>query len=377
MELRVGGLYRLGRKIGGGSFGDIYLGTNINTGEEVAIKLECIQSRHPQLAHEYNVLRYLWGDAGIPRVYWFGKEGDYNVMVMDILGPSLEDLFNFCSRKFTLKTVLLLADQLLARIEWIHGRNFLHRDIKPENFLIGLEKKKKANQVYVIDFGLAKKYRDTRTHQHIPLVKHKSLTGTARYASVNTHLGYEQSRRDDLESLGFVLMYFNRGRLPWQGLKANTKKEKYNKIAKKKMQTTVDKLCKHAPSEFKTYFRYCRGLQFESQPDYAFLKRIFRILFFRQKYSIDFRFDWTVLNYQVMRSMRRNRKKLKEYNQNLASSKRQLYWRERNGAHGNPHQYSYLYPPPPHFDIANNLAYDMNNLQINSCKRGSSWVIPT
>jgi len=367
----------LGQRIGGGSFGDIYLGTNVNNGEEVAIKLECIQSRHPQLAHEYTVLRYLQGDVGIPRVYWFGKEGDYNVMVMDILGPSLEDLFNFCSRKFTLKTVLLLADQLLTRIEWIHGRSFLHRDIKPENFLIGLEKKKKANQVYVIDFGLAKKYRDPRTHLHIPFVEHKSLTGTARYASVNTHRGYEQSRRDDLESLGFILLYFNRGRLPWQGLKANTKKEKYNKIAAKKMKTPVDNLCKHSPSEFKTYFMYCRNLQFEAQPDYVYLKKIFRSLFFRQKDYFDVRFDWTILNLQSIRSMRRSRQKIKEYNQNITNSKRQLFWRERSGGHGNSHQYSYLYPPPPHFDISYNLAYDMNNLQINSCKRGSSWVMPT
>jgi len=388
IELRVGGIYRLGCKIGGGSFGDIYLGSNVNTGEEVAIKLECIQSRHPQLAHEYTVLRWMQGDVGIPRVYWFGKEGDFNVMVMDILGPSLEDLFNYCCRKFTLKTVLLLADQLLTRIEWIHGRNFVHRDIKPENFLIGLEKKKNADQVYVIDFGLAKKYRDHRTHLHIPFVEHKSLTGTARYASVNTHRGYEQSRRDDLESLGFVLMYFNRGRLPWQGLRANTKKEKYNKIAAKKMKTPVDKLCRHSPSEFKTYFMYCRNLQFEAEPDYVYLKKIFRSLFFRQKDYMDNMFDWTILNMQVMRSMRRNRKKMKEYNHNVnvTNSKRQLLWREKNGRHNNFHQYSYLYPPAPHFDIFYNLDCDMSNLQINSCKRnlhinscnrGSSWVFPT
>lgn len=304
IELRVGGKYRLGRKIGGGSFGDIYLGTNINTGEEVAIKLESMKARHPQLAYEYKVYRILSGGVGIPNVHWFGKEGDYNVMVMDILGPSLEDLFNFCSRKFTLKTVLMLADQMLARVEYVHAKNFIHRDIKPDNFLIGLGKRK-LNQVYVIDFGLAKKYRDPKTHKHIPYVEHKSLTGTARYASINTHLGIEQSRRDDLESTGYVLMYFNRGSLPWQGLKANTKKEKYNKIAEKKMSTPVEILCKHFPTEFITYLNYCRALRFDDKPDYSYLRRLFRDLFFRQGYAADYRFDWTVLNYQERERQRR------------------------------------------------------------------------
>lgn len=304
IELRVGGKYRLGRKIGGGSFGDIYLGTNINTGEEVAIKLESMKARHPQLAYEYKVYRILSGGVGVPNVHWFGKEGDYNVMVMDILGPSLEDLFNFCSRKFTLKTVLMLADQMLARVEYVHAKNFIHRDIKPDNFLIGLGKRK-LNQVYIIDFGLAKKYRDPKTHQHIPYVEHKSLTGTARYASINTHLGIEQSRRDDLESSGYVLMYFNRGSLPWQGLKANTKKEKYNKIAEKKMSTPVEILCKHFPTEFITYLNYCRALRFDDKPDYSYLRRLYRDLFFRQGYAADYRFDWTVLNYQERERSRR------------------------------------------------------------------------
>jgi len=297
MELRVGGKYRLGRKIGSGSFGDIYLGTNINTGEEVAIKLESVKSRHPQLAYEYKVYRILAGGVGIPNVRWFGREGDFNVMVMDILGPSLEDLFNFCSRKFTLKTVLMLADQMLARIEYVHTKNFIHRDLKPDNFLIGLGRRK-LNQIYIIDFGLAKRYRDPRTHRHIPYVEGKSLTGTARYASINTHLGIEQSRRDDLESLGYVLMYFNRGQLPWQGLRANNKKEKYNRIAEKKMSTPVEILCKHFPSEFATYLNYCRALRFDDKPDYAYLRRLFRDLFFRQGYAADYRFDWTVLNYK-------------------------------------------------------------------------------
>lgn len=298
IELRVGGKYRLGRKIGSGSFGDIYLGVNIVTHEEVAIKLESVKTRHPQLAYEYKLYRILAGGVGIPGVRWFGKEGDYNVMIMDVLGPSLEDLFNFCSRKFTLKTVLMLADQMLARIEYTHAKNFIHRDIKPDNFLIGLGRRK-LNQIYIIDFGLAKKYRDPKTHTHIPYMEHKSLTGTARYASINTHLGIEQSRRDDLESLGFVLMYFNRGNLPWQGLRAHTKKEKYDKISEKKMSTPIEVLCKHFPSEFATYLNYCRSLRFDDKPDYAYLRRLFRDLFFRQGYAADYRFDWTVLNYSA------------------------------------------------------------------------------
>nr|XP_015838159.1 PREDICTED: casein kinase I isoform delta-A isoform X2 [Tribolium castaneum] len=310
MELRVGNKYRLGRKIGSGSFGDIYLGTNISTGEEVAIKLECIKTRHPQLHIESKFYKMMQGGGryeapkspkihsvpvGIPQMKWCGSEGDYNVMVMELLGPSLEDLFNFCSRRFSLKTVLLLADQLISRTDFIHSRNFIHRDIKPDNFLMGLGKK--GNLVYIIDFGLAKKYRDGRTHQHIPYRENKNLTGTARYASINTHLGIEQSRRDDLESLGYVLMYFNKGSLPWQGLKAATKRQKYERISEKKMSTSIEELCKGFPMEFPTYLNYCRQLRFEERPDYSYLRQLFRSLFHRQGFTYDYVFDWNMLKF--------------------------------------------------------------------------------
>lgn len=305
MEHVIGGKFKLGRKIGSGSFGEIYLGVNIQSGEEVGIKLESVKTKHPQLHYESKLYMLLQGGTGIPHLKWFGVEGEYNVMVIDLLGPSLEDLFNYCNRKFTLKTVLMLADQLINRVEYMHSRGFLHRDIKPDNFLMGLGRR--ANQVYIIDYGLGKKYRDLQTHKHIPYRENKNLTGTARYASVNTHLGVEQSRRDDLESLGYVLMYFLRGSLPWQGLKAGTKKQKYDKISEKKMLTPVEVLCKSYPSEFVSYFHYCRSLRFEDKPDYSYLKRLFRDLFIREGYQFDYVFDWTVLKYPQIGSSARPR----------------------------------------------------------------------
>merc|ERR1712194_570176 len=238
---------------------------------------ESTKSRHPQLLYESKLYKILAGGVGVPNVHWYGVEGDYNVMVIDLLGPSL-------------------ADQMINRVEYVHAKNFIHRDIKPDNFLIGLGKK--ANQVHIIDFGLAKKYRDPKTQQPIPYREGKNLTGTARYASVNTHLGIEQSRRDDLEAVGYVLMYFNRGSLPWQGLKANAKKEKYEKIMEKKISTPIEVLCKHFPNEFVTYLNYCRSLRFEDRPDYAYLRRLLKDLFFREGYQYDFVFDWTILSYQ-------------------------------------------------------------------------------
>ncbi|XP_025887296.1 casein kinase 1-like protein 11 isoform X4 [Solanum lycopersicum] len=305
MDSVIGGKYKLGRKIGSGSFGELYLGVNIQSGEEVAVKLEPVKTKHPQLHYESKLYMLLQGGTGIPHLKWFGVEGEYSAMVIDLLGPSLEDLFNYCNRKFTLKTVLMLADQLINRVEYMHSRGFLHRDIKPDNFLMGLGRK--ANQVYAIDYGLAKKYRDLHTHKHIPYRENKNLTGTARYASVNTHLGVEQSRRDDLESLGYVLMYFLRGSLPWQGLRAGTKKQKYDKISEKKMLTPIEVLCKSYQSEFTSYFHYCRSLRFDDKPDYSYLKRLFRDLFIREGYQFDYVFDWTTLKYPQISSSSRGR----------------------------------------------------------------------
>ncbi|KAL8455142.1 hypothetical protein Emag_000979 [Eimeria magna] len=237
-DAKVGGIWRFGRKIGSGSFGDIYKGVNVQTGEEVAMKVESSKAKHPQLIYESKLLKHLQGAPGIAQVYYCDAEADFNIMVMELLGPSLEDLFNLCSRQFTLRTILMIADQV--------GRRMTVRLHAVESGLSAV-----CTQIYMIDYGLAKKYRDPKTHQHIPYRENKNLTGTARYASISAHLGSEQSRRDDLEAVGYVLMYFCRaGTLPWQGIKANTKQEKYHKIMEKKMSTPVEVLCKGYPGEY-------------------------------------------------------------------------------------------------------------------------------
>ena len=160
--------------------------------------------------------------------------------------------------------------------------------------MIGIGKKK--NLVYAIDFGLAKRYRDPKTGVHISYRDGKSLTGTARYASVNTHLGIEQSRRDDLEALGYIIVYFLRGDLPWQGLKAKNMKEKYEKIKEKKVTTQLSDLCKGFPEETQTFISYARELRFEDKPDYSYLKKLIRQMADRENIQFEYDFDWVQKN---------------------------------------------------------------------------------
>lgn len=290
-DRRVGKKYTLGRKIGSGSFGDVYLGKDEHTQEEVAIKLERIRTKHPQLLYESKLYRVLQGGIGIPYMRWFGVETHFNVLVTDLLGPSLEDLFNACSRRFSPLTVMMIGEQLVGRIEYMHAKHFIHRDIKPDNFLVG--RGRRANLLYIIDFGLSKRFRHPKTRQHMPYREGKNLTGTPRYASINNHLGVEQSRRDDMESIGYVLVYFARGSLPWQGLKANTKKQKYQKIMDRKMSVSISLLCKDLPEELRKYLDYCRSLRFEDKPNYPYLRALFKDAIDSGKYGdAALGFDW-------------------------------------------------------------------------------------
>ncbi|KAI8069456.1 kinase-like domain-containing protein [Gongronella butleri] len=292
----VGVHYRVGKKIGEGSFGVIYEGTNLLNNQQVAIKFEPRKSEAPQLRDEYRTYKIMAGSVGIPSAYYFGQEGLHNILVIDLLGPSLEDMFDLCGRRFSVKTVAMLAKQMINRVQTIHEKNLIYRDIKPDNFLIGKPDSTYANNIFMVDFGMAKLYRDPKTKQHIPYRERKSLSGTARYMSINTHLGREQSRRDDLEALGHVFMYFLRGSLPWQGLKAATNKQKYEKIGEKKQTTGVRDLCADYPEEFGIYLQYVRKLGFEESPDYDFLRELFTKVIKSQGEAEDGVYDWCLLN---------------------------------------------------------------------------------
>ncbi|ETO21586.1 casein kinase I isoform delta-A, partial [Reticulomyxa filosa] len=296
-EIRVArNQYLLGRKVGSGSFGVIYEAKHALTGEVVAVKLENTKTQCPQLHYEYKIYKNMKGTVGVPLVKWFGTEEEFNILVMQMLGPSLEELFNYCGRQFSLKTVCLLAEQMVRTQHSSILKIIMIIIIVDIPFFFPLcNNKKKKKKVHVIDFGLAKHYIVPETQEHIPFVRGKSLTGTARYASANTHLGYEQSRRDDLETLGYVLLYFiKQGKLPWQGLKAKTKQAKYSRIASVKQKTSIEVLCEGLPQEFAQYLSYCRKLEFDEKPDYHYLRNLFRKLFQKQQFVDDGQYDWTL-----------------------------------------------------------------------------------
>ena len=283
------GDYKLTKIIGKGSFGLVYKGYHNNDEHKVAIKLEKRYTKKPRLLLEASFYKKLKDIQYVPNVQWLGRSKKWNIMVIDYLGPSLEDLFSFCFFCFSLKTIGMIAIQILDIIEKIHQKGVLHRDIKPDNFLIGYGENRR--KIHIIDFGLSKRFINKDTFQHEPYKCTNQFTGSYRYSSINNHRGVEQSRRDDLESIGYMLLYFYNKKLPWQGLNIKNKSTKIKEIYNIKKTIKIQELCKKAPKEFYYYMKYCRNLKYSEKPDYCYLKELFS-KFFQKKYKLDYIYDW-------------------------------------------------------------------------------------
>ena len=271
-KINLADKYKFINKIGSGSFGEVYL-VQDNLNKNYAAKIEEKRS-NSRLKEEYEIYKKLKKNGvsdGIPKITTFLETPNYNVLIMQLLGNSLDELLESHGGTFDLGTVLKLGIDIITLLEKTHIAGFIHRDIKPNNFLVGY--KKNSNTLYIMDFGLAKQY--INHEKHISIRVERSLVGTARYASTNVHMGIEPSRRDDLESVGYMLVYFLKGKLPWQGLKKQKNVDQIKLIGDTKMFTSLKRLCENIPACFVEYINHCKKLNFDEAPDYEYLKSLF------------------------------------------------------------------------------------------------------
>lgn len=279
------------KRLGKGSFGELWLGEEDGTKAKVAIKFEKIDSDTTFDDLEYQRYVELGQSDYVPKIYKFLRvdQTDYHALVMELLSKTLENLLDVCDRKFTLKTILQLAISMITLLQFVHSKGLIHRDIKPDNFMFGRKEVGKDKKLMIIDFGLAKRYIENG--RHIKYATGKSLTGTCRYMSINCHKGIQQSRRDDLESIGYIFIYFLHGSLPWSGINA-TSKERNKLVCEKKEEITPEKLAEGHPVEFAQYLRTVRKLKFDSNPDYDSLRQLFIRCAKANNLILDSSYDW-------------------------------------------------------------------------------------
>jgi len=253
--------YKLIEKLGGGSYGNIYKAINIRTNQYAAIKIESLKSNIKLLKNETKIYQYLSGIEGIPTVLYFGIDEENNYMIITLCGKSLQNIIDL-TYYFSLNDVISISKKMVKRLESIHNKGLIHRDVKPDNFLFGLEDKQHI--LYLIDFGFCKRYLlNDRTH--IPLRENRKLIGTPNFVSINIHYGLEPSRRDDLESVTYIMLYLLNKIINWSGFTLYSNIDNNIKIAESKLKTMTNK---ETPTIIRNFFQYCRSLAFEETPDY-------------------------------------------------------------------------------------------------------------
>lgn len=278
--------FELVKKIGEGSFGNVYTCIDKTNNEKFAVKIESQKSNKQRIGNEISIYNKFSLNKYTPKIKWYGKFDSFNVLVMQKMGISLEKLFNNCNKTFPKKIMYFLTLDIINILEYIHSHGIIHRDIKPANFVLHPVEKR----ICIIDFGLSKKFIENGNH--ISLKQNNSLTGTLRYSSIRNHKGYEQSRRDDLESISYMFLYFFLGSLPWMGLNGNSKEEKDILICQSKMDLKLSEIYQGIPEEYKYLLVYSRKLKFEGNPDYKYIKSLFKNLIDSEGININDYYDF-------------------------------------------------------------------------------------